>query len=215
MSTYRLNRLIAPRSLAVVGASPREASVGRHVVANIIAAGFAGPVHVVNPNYGDIEGISTVQSIDAIAATPDVVVIAVPPDAVPETVAAAGAKGAAAAIIITAGLGHGPGSVAEAADRAARATGMRLVGPNCLGVLVPRAHFNASFATRMPGKGDLAVISQSGAIVAGMIEWAAQRAIGFSAVISVGDQVDVDFGDLLDLFAGADMNLRASLIDST
>ena len=202
MSTYRLDRLIAPRSLAVVGASPREASVGRHVVANIIAAGFAGPVHVVNPNYGDIEGISTVKSIDAIAATPDVVVIAVPPGAVPETVAAAGAKGAAAAIIITAGLGHGPGSLAEAADRAARATGMRLVGPNCLGVLVPRAHFNASFATRMPGKGDLAVISQSGAIVAGMIEWAAQRAIGFSAVISVGDQVDVDFGDLLDLFAG-------------
>ncbi len=117
MSTYRLDRLIAPRSLAVVGASPRETSVGRHVVANIIAAGFAGPVHVVNPNYADIEGIDTVKSIDAIAGTPDVVVIAVPPAAVPETVAAAGAKGAAAAIIITAGLGHGPGSLAEAADR--------------------------------------------------------------------------------------------------
>jgi acyl-CoA synthetase (NDP forming) len=73
------------------------------------------------------------------------------------------------------------------ADQAARATGLRLVGPNCLGVLVPPSHFNASFATRMPGKGDLAVISQSGAIVAGMIEWAAQRAIGFSAVISVGE----------------------------
>src|SRR4249920_215620 len=148
MSTYRLDRLIAPRSLAVVGASPREASVGRHVVANLIAAGFAGPVHVVNPNYGDIEGISTVKSIDAIAGTPDVVVIAVPPAAVPETVAAAGAKGAAAAIIITAGLGHGPGSLAEAADRAARATGLRLVGPNCLGVLLPPARVNASFATR-------------------------------------------------------------------
>jgi acetyltransferase len=168
MSTYRLDRLIVPHSLAVVGASPREASVGRHVVANLIAAGFAGPVHVVNPNYGDIEGISTVKSIDAIAGTPDVVVIAVPPAAVPETVAAAGAKGAAAAIIITAGLGHGPGSLAEAADRAARATGLRLVGPNSLGVLVPPSHFNASFAPRMPGKGDLAVISQSGAIVAGM-----------------------------------------------
>ena len=70
MSTYRLDRLVAPRSLAVVGASPRETSVGRHVVANIIAAGFAGPVHVVNPNYAEIEGISTVKSIDAIAERP-------------------------------------------------------------------------------------------------------------------------------------------------
>ena len=138
-------------------------------------------------------------------------VIAVPPAAVPETVAAAGAKGAAAAIIITAGLGHGPGSLAEAAEQAARATGLRLVGPNCLGVLVPPARFNASFATRMPAQGDLAVISQSGAIVAGMIEWAALRAIGFSAVISVGDQVDVDFGDLLDLFA-ADGATRAIVL---
>src|SRR5208282_590677 len=118
-----LDRLVAPRSLAVVGASPRQTSVGRHVIANIVAAGFAGPVHVVNPNYPEIEGIDTVGSIDAIAGTPDVVVIAVPPAAVPETVAAAGAKGAAAAIIITAGLGHGPGSLAEAAERAARATG--------------------------------------------------------------------------------------------
>src|SRR5450631_2935044 len=211
MSTYRLDRLVAPRSLAVIGASPRETSVGRHVVANIIAAGFAGPVHVVNPNYAEIEGIGTVKSIDAIAGTLDVAVIAVPPAAVPETVAAAGAKGAAAAIIITAGLGHGPGSLAEAAERAARATGLRLVGPNCLGVLVPPARLNASFATRMPSKGDVAVISQSGAIVAGMIEWAALRAIGFSAVISVGDQVDVDFGDLLDLFA-ADGATRAIVL---
>jgi acetyltransferase len=211
MSTYRLDRLVAPRSLAVVGASPRQTSVGRHVIANIVAAGFAGPVHVVNPNHPEIEGIDTVGSIDAIAGTPDVVVIAVPPAAVRETVAAAAAKGAAAAIIITAGLGHGPGSLAEAAEHAARASGLRLVGPNCLGVLVPPARFNASFATRMPAQGDLAVISQSGAIVAGMIEWAALRAIGFSAVISVGDQVDVDFGDLLDLFA-ADGATRAIVL---
>ena len=211
MSTYRLDRLVAPRSLAVIGASPRETSVGRHVVANIIAAGFAGPVHVVNPNYAQIEGIGTVKSIDAIAGTLDVAVIAVPPAAVPGTVAAAAAKGAAAAIIITAGLGHGPGSLAEAAERAARGAGLRLVGPNCLGVLVPPARLNASFATRMPRLGDLAVISQSGAIVAGMIEWAAQRAIGFSTVISVGDQLDVDFGDLLDQFA-ADRATRAIVL---
>jgi acetyltransferase len=76
MSTYRLDRLVAPRSLAVVGASPRETSVGRHVIANIVAAGFGGPVHVVNPHYAEIEGIETVKSIDAVAGTPDVVVVA-------------------------------------------------------------------------------------------------------------------------------------------
>jgi acetyltransferase len=201
MSTYRLDRLVSPRSLAVVGASPHANSVGRHVIANIMAGGFAGPLHVVNPHYGEIEGVATVKSMAAIAEAPDVAIVAVPPAAVPETVAEAARKGAAAAVIITAGLGHGPGSLAEAAGSAARSASLRLVGPNCLGVLVPAAQLNASFATRMPQNGDLAVISQSGAIVAGMIEWAAQRAIGFSAVISVGDQVDVDFGDLLDFFA--------------
>jgi acetyltransferase len=201
MSTYRLDRLVSPRSLAVVGASPHANSVGRHVIANIMAGGFAGRLHVVNPHYGEIEGVATVKSMAAIAEAPDVAIVAVPPMAVPETVAEAACKGAAAAVIITAGLGHGPGSLAEAAERAPRPAGLRLVGPNCLGVLVPSARLNASFATRMPQNGDLAVISQSGAIVAGVIEWAAQRAIGFSAVISVGDQVDVDFGDLLDFFA--------------
>jgi hypothetical protein len=94
MSVYRLDRLLSPHALAVVGASPREASVGRHVVANIRAAGFPGAVHVVNPNYAAIEGIDTVKSLDAITGPIDVAVIAVPPAAVPETVAAAGAKGA-------------------------------------------------------------------------------------------------------------------------
>jgi acetyltransferase len=201
MSTYRLDRLMAPRAIAVVGASPRETSTGRHVIENIVTAGFAGQLHVVNPNYANIEDIATVKSIEAVPETPDVVVIAVPPAAVPETVAAAGAKGAACAIVITAGLGHGRGSLAEAAELAARGNGLRLIGPNCLGVLVPPARLNASFATRMPRKGDVAVISQSGAIAAGIIEWAAQRALGFSAVVSVGDQIDVDFDDLLDLFA--------------
>src|SRR6202042_3851362 len=97
---------------------------------------------------------------------------------------------------------------AEPAARAPRATGRRRVGPTCIGAVVPRAHFNASFAPRMPVKGDLAVISQSGAIVAGMIEWAARRAIGFSAGFSVGEQLHVDFGDLLDLFR-ADGGTRA------
>ena len=201
MSTYRLHHLLSPRSVAIIGASPNEHSVGRHIIANIRAGGFAGPIHVVNPHHSEIEGVATVSSLEALAETPDIAVVAVPPAAVPETIAQAGQKGVAGAVIITAGLGHGPGSLAQVTEQAARTSGMRLVGPNCLGILVPSIGLNASFATRMPLQGDLAVVSQSGAIVAGMIEWAARRAVGFSAVVSVGDQLDVDLADLLDFFA--------------
>ena len=127
--------------------------------------------------------------------------IATPAPAVPNIIAAAGAKGAATAAIVTAGLGHGAGSLADACERAARATGLRLLGPNCLGVLSSRAKLNASFAARMPPAGDLALVSQSGAIAAGLLEWSAAHDIGFSAAVSLGDQIDVDFGDLLDFFA--------------
>ena len=142
---------------------------------------------------------------------PDLVVIAAPPSTVPDLIAAAGARNCSAAIIITSGLGHGPGSIAEATERAARAHGMRIVGPNCLGVLVPPVKLNASFMVRMPQAGDLALISQSGAIAAGLVEWAAKRSVGFSAVVSIGDQIDVDFGDLLDYFA-LDRKTRAILL---
>src|SRR4029077_11355243 len=100
-------------------------------------------------------------------------VITAAPDLVPPIIAGAAGTGVAAAVILTAGLGHGPGSLAQAADRAAREKGLRIVGPNCLGVMAPAAKFNASFATRMPRRGDLALVSQSGAIVAGVAEWAA------------------------------------------
>ena len=211
MSTYRLDRLFAPRSVAIVGASPRERSLGRAVLHNVIDSGFPGRIHLVNPDHPQIDGVAAVANVAALPEVPDLAVIAVPPLAVPETVAAAAVKGVAAAIIITAGLGHGPGSLADQALAAARPHGLRLVGPNCLGVMVPAAKLNASFASCMPASGDLALISQSGAIVAGMVEWAAQRAIGFSAVVSIGDQADVDLGDLLDHFAN-DRATRAILI---
>jgi acetyltransferase len=211
MSTYRFDRLFAPRSIAVVGASPGEHSVGRHILRNVIGGAFPGRVHLVNPDHPEIDGVAAVASIAALPEVPDLAVIAVPPATVPETVAAAAEKGVAAAVIITAGLGHGPGSLAEATVAAARAHGLRLVGPNCLGVMVPAVKLNASFASRMPASGDLALISQSGAIVAGVVEWAAQRAIGFSAVVSIGDQIDVDLGDLLDHFAN-DRATRAILL---
>jgi len=211
MSTYRLDRLFAPRSIAVVGGSPRDTSPGRAVLKNLHSGKFAGTVHLVNPHYDRIEGITAVKSYDALPGTPDVAVIAVPPPAVASAVRAAAAKETAAAIILTAGLGHGPGSIAGECEQAARAAGMRLVGPNCLGVMAPPANLNASFAASTPRPGDLCVISQSGAIATGLVEWAALHGIGFSAIVSIGDSVDVDFADLLDHFA-LDRGTRAILL---
>jgi acetyltransferase len=209
MSTYRLEKLFAPHSVAVIGASPRARSVGRAVLANL--RGFAGPVHLVNPRYDQIEGFRAVPSYRDLPAAPDVAVIAVPAALVPDIVAAVAAKGTPSAIIITAGLGHGAGSLAERSAAAARASGLRLVGPNCIGVILPRLSFNASFAASSPRPGDLALISQSGAIATGLIEWAATHGIGFSAIASIGDSIDVDFGDLLDFFA-EDRATRAILL---
>src|SRR5262245_5066629 len=211
MSTYRLDKLFAPRSVAVVGASPRATSAGRAVIANLKAAGFAGALDVVNPRHPELEGMGSVPSFAGLPQAPDLAVIAVPADRVPGVVAEVGAKGTPTAIIITAGLGHGEGSLADACEKAARATGLRLVGPNCLGVMAPHAKLNASFAAHAPLQGDLALISQSGAIAAGLVEWAATRRIGFSTIVSLGDSIDVDFGDTLDYFA-VDRRTRAILL---
>ena len=144
MSTFHLDRLFAPRSVALVGASPRPTSVGRTVLNNMRGGGFSGSIQLVNPHYSEIEGVSAVKSIANLPDAPDVVVIAAPPAEVPGLIAAAGAKGIPAAIVITAGLGHGPGSLSESVSRAARPSGLRLIGPNCLGVLVPPVKLNAS-----------------------------------------------------------------------
>ena len=150
MSTYRLDKLFAPRSVAVVGASPRATSAGRAVIANLKAAGFAGALDVVNPRHPEIEGIGSVPSFAELSQPPDLAVIAVPADRVAGVVAEVGAKGTPTAIIITAGLGHGEGSLADACEKEARKTGLRLVGPNCIGVMAPHAKLNASFAAHTP-----------------------------------------------------------------
>src|SRR5690348_13396726 len=137
MSTYRLDKLFAPRSVAVVGASPRATSPGRAVLHNLRTGGFKGSIQLVNPHYREIEGVASVKTIRDLPETPDLLVIAASARSVPEIVAAAGEKGVAAAVIISSGLGHGTGSLAGASERAARATGLRIVGPNCLGVLAP------------------------------------------------------------------------------
>jgi len=211
MSTYRLDTLFSARSIAVIGGSPRKTSVGRAVLENLRRVGFPGTVHLVNNRYDAIEGVRAVKSYADLPTVPDVAAITVPPAAVPAAIAAAAQKGTAACIIVTSGLGHGRGSLAEQCEKNARAAGMRLIGPNCLGVLVPHAKLNISFAASAPPPGDLALISQSGAIAAGLVEWAAVRRLGFSALVSIGDSIDVDFADLLDFFA-MDRTTRSILL---
>ena len=211
MSIYRLDKLFHPHSVAVVGASPKERSLGKAVLANLKSAGFKGRIDVVNPNYPCIEGIATVPSLAALRVPPDLIVVTAPASAVPQIVETAGATGVPAAVVISAGLGHGAGSFADQMIKAARRKGLRILGPNGLGLLVPPLGLNASFAARSANPGDLALVSQSGAIAAALVEWGARRAIGFSAIASIGDALDVDFADLLDHFA-LDPKTRAILL---
>ena len=211
MSTYHLKNLLSPRSLALIGASPRRGSVGRAILHNIRKAGFKGEFGLVNTHYADIDGIAAVGSLGGLPFVPELVVITAPAAAVAGLIDEAGKLGTAGALIIPAGLGHGAGSLADAAERAAQKHGMRLIGPNCLGVMMPAANLNASFSAHMPVAGNLALISQSGAIAAGMVDWAAQRGVGFSGIVSIGDQLDVDIADLLDYYA-MDGKTRAILL---
>jgi acetyltransferase len=211
MSTYRLKNLLSPRSVALIGASSRRGSVGRAVLENIRKAGFEGEFGLVNLHHAEISGVAAVGSLDKLPFVPELVVMTAPAAAIPDLIDQAGRRGSAGALIITAGLGHGAGSLADAAERAAQKYGMRLIGPNCLGIMMPGVSLNASFSAHMPRAGTLALISQSGAIGAGMVDWAAQRDVGFSGIVSIGDQLDVDIADLIDYFA-LDSATRAILL---
>ncbi len=211
MSTYRLANLLSPHSVALVGASPRQGSVGRAILRNIRSGGFKGDFGLVNLHHAEIDGVPAVDRLAKLPFSPELVVITAPAAAIPGLIDEAGKEGAAGAIIVSAGLGHGAGSLADAAELAAHRYGMRLIGPNCLGVMMPGANLNASFAAHMPVAGNLALITQSGAIAAGMVDWAAQRGVGFSGIVSIGDQLDVDIADLLDYFA-LDEKTRAILL---
>jgi acetyltransferase len=201
VGTFRLDALFRPRSIAIAGASDKAASVGGIVVRKLLEGGFKGTIAPVNPKYGAVCGLKCTPTLAQTGSAPDLVVIATPAPTVPGLVTEAAALGCKAAIILSAGLGHGPGSLGDAALANAGATGLRLVGPNCLGVLSPFAEMNASFARQLPRNGPLALISQSGAIAAAMAEWAEERRAGFSGIISLGEAIDVDLADCLDYFA--------------
>jgi len=205
MTVRNLDAIFRPRSVVLVGASAREKSVGRVLARNLAAAGFKGPLFLVNPKGGEVEGRPIHRAIADLPEAPDLAIVTTPPDAVPGVIAELGAKGTRGAVVITAGFGEG-GSQDGAKRRqamldAAKPNLLRIVGPNCLGLASPGRGVNGTFLHMQPKPGRIAFVSQSGAVLAGVVDWAAPRGVGFSHLLSLGDMSDVDFGDCLDWLA--------------
>ncbi len=215
MSIHGLEAFFEPRSVALIGASPSEGKLGQVVMRNLVEGGFQGPVFPVNPKHRLVSGLRVYSDVAALPEAPDLAVLCTPPATIPGLVGALAARGTRAAVVLTAGLGSvregGEETVARAMLAAARGTGLRILGPNSVGLLAPHARLNASFAPSQALPGRLAFVSQSGAMCTAVLEWASARKIGFSAFASLGDAADVDFGDLIDDL-GADPRTRAILL---
>src|SRR6516225_5995472 len=214
MSVRNLDKLFNPGSVALIGASPRRGSVGAVIARNLRRAGFVGEIMFVNPNHATIDGCIVHPKITSLPRAADLAVIATPAETVPSLIGELGEGGTRAAVIITAGfaeLGERGHSLQQAILDAARPYLMRIIGPNCVGIMVPRVGLDATFSHLAGPAGDIAFISQSGAMVTAMLDWAVSRRIGFSHVVSLGDMADVDFGDMLDYLA-ADLHTRAILL---
>lgn len=213
MSIRHLDSFLAPRSVAVFGATERPGAIGSVITRNIVEGGFAGSVTGVNPHYTRVHGIPCFPDAEALPEAPELAIIASPFESAAGIVAALGRRGTRAVVLISA-----PGGEAAANARArgallecACAHDVRIVGPNCLGVMAPHAALNATFAPLGARPGRLAFVAQSGALATSMVDWAHARDIGFSAIFSLGDMVDVDFGDMLD-FLAADPHTDAILL---
>lgn len=215
MTIRNLDKLFAPKSIAVIGASDFPGKVGTVVLDNLVGGGFAGPIWPVNPKYRSLHGLPCYAAISALPTAPDLAVIATPPDTVPQQIEALGAIGCRAAVVLTAGLSapvpSGGRTLQQAMLDAAKPYLLRLLGPNCIGLLVPGLRLNASFAHANAEPGQLAFVSQSGALCTIVLDWAKQHGIGFSHFLSVGDSADVDFGDIIDYLA-SDPQTRAILL---
>ncbi|MCJ2031010.1 bifunctional acetate--CoA ligase family protein/GNAT family N-acetyltransferase [Methylobacterium sp. J-043] len=211
MSTYRFEALLAPRRIAVVGAGDRPGSVGRAIIDGLRAGGFTGDIVPVHPRETSVDGLACSPRLADIPQAPDLVMIATPPAAVPGIVEEAGQIGAAAAVILSAHLGVGEAAPAGAAQAAARRHGLRLIGPDSIGLSVPARGLNASLLARPPKPGDLALISQSGTVASAIAEWGWRHGAGFSAVMTLGRSADIDIADCLDHFA-EDFHTRAIIL---
>jgi len=205
MSIRHLDAVFNPSSVAVIGASNNPKSIGGLLIRNILKAGFNGPIMPVNPKYQAVAGILTYPDVASLPLTPDVAVICTGPSTIPSLIEQLGERGTKGAVVITAGLSdhkHADGSTIEDAMlAAAKPHLMRIMGPNCVGLMIPKLGLNASFAHTDIKSGSLAFVSQSGGFCTATLDWAKARGIGFSHFISLGNSADIDFGDMLDYLA--------------
>jgi len=193
--------LFEPASVAVIGASARAGSVGAVLIENMLEAGYRGALYAVNPKHREIRGVSCFPSIGEVPRRVDLAVIATPAPTVPGIINACGAAGVRAAVVISAGFSDS-GPAGAKLERAllenARRHRLRVLGPNCLGIMRPGIGLNATFARGHATPGALGLVSQSGAVCTAMLDWAAARGVGFSCVASLGGSTDVDFGEIVD-----------------
>jgi len=204
VATQFLRRFFAPRSLVVIGASPKPESMGGIVLQNLLQAGFAGPVWAVNPRgYQEVHGVTCFRRIADLPEIPDLAVVCSPLSGVPTVLERLGRRQVRAALIVSGGASLDADSSDGRALRARlqRATlrsGMRVLGPECLGIAVPSMKLNATYASQPIGDGSVAYLGQSGMLGNAMIDWAAGREIGFSHLVTLGDSLDVQLPDLID-----------------
>jgi len=200
---HSLDPFFRPRSIAVFGASVTPGSVGNILMRNLLENPFGGVVLPINPKRKTVQGVHCYPNLASVPEKVELAVIATPAATVPGLVRECVAQGVPAAIIISAGFAElgAEGRKLEADIREAAQGKMRIVGPNCLGIIHPPGNLNASFAASMAAPGQVALLSQSGAICTAILDWAQQAHVGFSSFVSVGSMLDVDFADLMDYFA--------------
>jgi acetyltransferase len=198
---HPLDCIFRPRSVAVIGASEREGSVGRTLLWNLIRSPFGGTVFPVNPQRHSILGIKSYRDIASVPEVVDLVIIATPAATVPQVIRECVAAGVKGAIIISAGfkeIGEQGAALEKEVLAEARRGGMRIIGPNCLGLMNPLAGLNATFAGTSARSGNVAFISQSGALCTSILDWSLGENVGFSAFVSIGSMLDVGWGDLIE-----------------
>ncbi|MFN3075634.1 MAG: acetate--CoA ligase family protein, partial [Alphaproteobacteria bacterium] len=215
MSTKNLKYLFRPQSVAVIGASTRPKAVGTLVMRNLLQGGFSGPIMPVNPVHQSVSGVLAYPDVSSLPVTPEMAVICTPPQTVPEIMRDLAKRGTKAAIILTAGLTRAQDAsgrtLQDVVLEIAHENEIRILGPNCLGLIVPGIGLNASFAHQPALPGKIAFVSQSGAMCTVVLDWARPKGIGFSHFISLGDSADLDFGDVID-YLGSDPSTRAILL---
>ncbi|VVE15363.1 GCN5 family acetyltransferase [Pandoraea iniqua] len=205
MTTRNLSQMFQPKSVAVIGASNRERRVGTTVLQNVIDGGFEGAIYPVNPKYSTLAGLKCYRDVADLPQAPDLAVICTPPTTVPDLIRDLGERGTRAVVVLTSGLARERDrdgvTLQDRMLKNAKPHVLRILGPNCIGMLSPGIGLNASFAHMGARAGNLAFVSQSGALTTAVLDWADAREIGFSHFVSMGDSADVDFGDMLDYLA--------------